>query len=100
MEAFPCQLTILNMPTSVSALDTVNIEAHVEIFDPSITLGFILLSIPETGELLRFAKKEDKTYVLTYTVPKAPAGIYRVSVYAMADNGLRTPPQNFDIRIL
>ncbi|MGI5899744.1 MAG: hypothetical protein ACOX8S_07465 [Christensenellales bacterium] len=100
METFPCQLTIMNMPTDVSAHDTVSIEAHVEIFDPSITLGFILLSIPATGELLRFAKKEDKAYILSYTVPYAPAGTYSVSIYAMADNGLRTAPQNFDIRIL
>ena len=101
MDIFPCELTVLNMPQSVKAGETVNLEAHVEIYDPLITLGFVFLSLPETGELLRFAKKEDSTYIISYIVPyDAPAGEYSAAVYATSDAGLKTDPQLYKIRIL
>ena len=101
MDIFPCQLTVLNMPESVRAGETINIEAHAEIYNPAVTLGFVFLSVPDTGELLRFAKKEDCTYIISYTVPSyAPCGVYTASVYATSDTGLKTEPQIFSLKIL
>ena len=98
MEQFTCTLIVKEAPTQLRPGETAVIEVAVE--SPNATLGFVVLSIPEAGEALRFAKKDESLYRLTYTVPEyTPAGVYDAYLYATGDNGTRTPSQRVSVRI-
>ncbi len=101
MEGFGCELTVSGVPKTVKPGDFIEVKARARAQDPNVTLGLVILAVPATGELLRFAKTGADTFVLTYNVPSfAPRGSYTAMVYATSDSGLRSPAQEFDIQIL
>jgi hypothetical protein len=101
MAGFPCRIRIINMPGTVMRAGSYQIEAQVEILRPDLTLGFVMMHIAATGELLRFAKKSADRYVLTYQVPDgAPAGAYPVRIYATDERGAQSESQRFTVRVV
>jgi len=101
MEKFSCQIRVINMPVSVLPGRTYQIETQVDILQPNMTLGFVMLQIPATGELLRFAKKSTDRYLLTYDVPDyVQPGTYPVTIYATDERGMQSAQQQFMVTVL
>jgi hypothetical protein len=96
MADFSCTLKINNFPTEVRP--GAMIKATAEVADNTAPVRSVIFAVDAYGIRQSFKKESDTTFVLNYLIPyDAPRGNYKVSVWAVSDEGYKSAIQTYQV---
>jgi hypothetical protein len=98
MSDFTCTLKINNFPTDVRPGSVIKVSAEVS--ENSAPVRSVIFSVDAYGIRQSFKKQEDGTFLLNFMVPfDAPRGNYKVSVWAVSEDGNKSAISNYQVAI-
>jgi hypothetical protein len=98
MADFSCALKFQNFPTEVSPGSM--IKAAAEVADNTAPVRSVIFSVDAYGIRQSFKKESDNRFVLNFMVPfDAPRGNYKVSVWAVSEDGDKSAVQTLQVAV-
>ncbi len=98
MADFSCTLTFQNFPTEVSPGSMIKTAAEVS--DNTAPVRSVIFSVDAYGIRQSFKKESDNRFALNFMVPyDAPRGNYKVSVWAVSEDGDKSTVQMLQIAV-
>lgn len=98
MADFSCTLQFNNFPTEVRP--GAMIKATAEVSDNTAPVRSVIFSVDAYGIRQSFKKESDTTFVLNFLIPfDAPRGNYKVSIWAVSEDGYKSAIQNYQVAV-
>jgi hypothetical protein len=98
MADFSCTLKINNFPAEVRP--GAMIKATAEVSDFTAPVRSVIFSVDAYGIRQSFKKESDTMFVLSFLVPfDAPRGNYKVSVWAVSEDGYKSTVQTMQVAV-
>ena len=98
MADFSCTLTFQNFPTETSPGSM--IKAAAEVSENTAPVRSVIFSVDAYGIRQSFKKESDSRFVLNFMVPfDAPRGTYKVSVWAVSEDGDKSAVQVLQVAV-
>ena len=98
MADFSCTLKINDFPADVKPGAMIKATAVVSDFNAPVRS--VIFSVDAYGIRQSFKKESDSTFVLNFLIPfDAPRGNYKVSVWAVSEEGYKSAVQNYQVAV-
>lgn len=98
MADFSCTLAFSNFPQEVSPGSTIKVTAKVS--DNTAPVRSVIFSVDAYGIRQSFKKEDDTTFALNFPVPyDAPRGNYKVSIWAVSEDGYKSAVQFLQVAV-
>ena len=98
MSDFTCTLKINNFPEDVKPGSVVKASADVSDFNAPVRS--VIFSVDAYGIRQTFKKESDTHFALNFPVPfDAPRGNYKISVWAVSEEGVKCTPQVLQVAV-
>ena len=98
MSDFTCTLNIKNFPTDVRPGAV--IKTIAEVLENNAPVRSVIFAVDAYGIRQSFKKQDDGTFLLNFMVPfDAPRGNYKVSVWAVSEDGSKSAVSAYQVSI-
>jgi hypothetical protein len=98
MADFSCTLKIIDFPSEVKP--GAMIKASAEISGNTAPVRSVIFSVDAYGIRQNFKKESENTFALSFLIPfDAPRGNYKVSIWAVSEEGIKSAMQIYQVAV-